>query len=212
MFSFNMDSTNTSLQHAIVGILTIILVLLFTQLLKITWSTAVGRVSFILLFLVLFIGPTMKIKQPTNISSPLMTPWSWRGELGIWFTLTGLIHFLIIIFQRPFSELIKIGGSGFSLANLLGLVALLLALILTFTSFNKTIRFIGVTSWKWIHSYTYVIFYLISTHFIYFQFFSTYGKIGPDWFGYLALSMSTTIIILQIIGFILTLKHKSKEI
>tara|TARA_Y100000310_G_C20295793_1_gene629313 strand:- start:31 stop:654 length:624 start_codon:yes stop_codon:yes gene_type:complete len=207
-----MDSTNTSLQHAIVGILTIILVLLFTQLLKITWSTAVGRVSFILLFLVLFIGPTMKIKQPTNISSPLMTPWSWRGELGIWFTLTGLIHFLIIIFQRPFSELIKIGGSGFSLANLLGLVALLLALILTFTSFNKTIRFIGVTSWKWIHSYTYVIFYLISTHFIYFQFFSTYGKIGPDWFGYLALSMSTTIIILQIIGFILTLKHKSKEI
>ena len=206
-----MDTKNTPTQHLIVGIFSLALVAILKFLLETPWSTSFGRVSFILLFLILIIGPLMRLKQPTKSSSPLIAPWSWRGELGIWFTLTALTHFIIVIAGRPFSSLIKIGGAGFGLANLLGLIALFWALILTATSFGKVILFLGVGAWKWLHSLTYVVFYLVAAHFIYFQFFSTYGEIGPDWFGYTAVIMAMIIIALQLIAFIVAItKHRKK--
>lgn len=205
-----MDIKNTPIQHAIVGIFSLILVLILKLLLEVPWSISFGRVSFFLLFLILIIGPIMRIKKPTESSSPLATPWSWRGELGIWFALMSLAHFIIIIIDRPLSDLIKIGGGGFALANLLGLVALFWALILMATSFSKIISFIGINSWKWLHSMTYVIFYLVSGHFIYFQFFSTHGEIGPDWFGYVAVTMAIVIIILQLVAFTVTIKKTGR--
>ena len=57
-----------------------------------------------------------------------------------------------------------------------------------------------------------MVFYLVSAHFIYFQFFSTYGKIGPDWFGYLAVAMTIIIIIMQLIAFICMIKKYRKEV
>lgn len=196
-----MDSKNTPIQHLITGILSLSLVTVFRFLLEIPWSTSFARVSFILLFLILIIGPIMRLKKPTESSSPLAIPWSWRGELGIWFTLTALTHFIIVIIKRPFPDLIKIGGGGFGLANLLGLIALFWALLLVATSFGKAISFLGIGAWKWLHSLTYVIFYLVAGHFIYFQFFSTYGKVGPDWFGYTAGVMAIIIVVLQLTAF-----------
>ncbi len=206
-----MDAKNTLIQHLIVGIFSLALASIFKFLLDIPWSTSFGRVSFILLFLILIIGPIMRLKKPTESSSPLTTPWSWRSELGIWFTLTALTHFIIVIVGRPFSDLINIGGSGFGLANLIGLIALFWALILAATSFGKIIEFLGVESWKWLHSSTYVIFYLVSAHFIYFQFFSTYGDVGPDWFGYTAVVMAIIIVVLQLIAFVnAIIKYRKK--
>jgi len=148
----------------------------------------------------------MRLKNPMGILSPFITPWSWRGELGIWFTLTALTHFIVLLSKSSFFDLIKIGGAGYGLANFLGFIALFIALLLTATSFRKIIVFIGVESWKWLHSLTYVIFYLASAHFIYFQYFSTYGEVGPDWFGYTAVVMAIIIIILQLFAFIATTK------
>ena len=153
----------------------------------------------------------MRIKEPRKDSTPFMTPWKWRGELGIWFALTGLIHFIIVLRERPLWELIKIGGSGYGLANLLGLVALFWALVLAATSFGKVIGLLGVESWKRLHTLTYVVFYLVAGHFMYFQFFSTYGEVGPDWFGYMALAMTLIIIILQAIAFILAIAKRGKK-
>jgi methionine sulfoxide reductase heme-binding subunit len=207
-----MDIKNTSIQHVIVGIFSLILASLFNSLLQIPWSTSFGRVSFILLFLILIIGPIMRLKKPTESSSPLVIPWSWRGELGIWFTLTALAHFIIVVVGRPLPNLIKIGGGGYGLANFLGLIALFWALLLTVTSFGKVIAFLGIKSWKWLHSLTYVIFYLVSAHFIYFQFFSTYGVVGPDWFGYLAGAMAIVVIVLQLIAFTIAVaKYRKKR-
>jgi sulfoxide reductase heme-binding subunit YedZ len=152
----------------------------------------------------------MRLRKPSENSSPLTSPWSWRSELGIWFTITAIIHFIIVLIRIPFSDLIKIGGAGFGLANLLGLIALFWALILTATSFNKIIMFLGIESWKWLHSLTYVVFYLVSTHFIYFQFFSTYGEVGPDWFGYMAVLFAIIIVVLQLITYVVTI-YKTKE-
>lgn len=207
-----MDTRNTFTQHLIVGIFALGLTYMFNALLSVEWPTAFGRVSFILLFLTLLIGPAMKLRKPIKASSPLEIPWTWRGELGIWFFLTGLVHFIIIWSERPFTELIRIGGSGFALANLMGLVALLLALLLTAASFRKVILYLGVESWKWLHSMTYVVFYLISGHYMYFQFFSTYGEVGPDWFGYMAVIMTLLIIVLQFAAFIKTVaKNHQKQ-
>jgi DMSO/TMAO reductase YedYZ heme-binding membrane subunit len=141
-----------------------------------------------------------------------MMPGSWRGEAGIWFAITGLTHFIIVVVNRGFSNLIKIGGGGFGLANLIALVALVWAIILTITSFGKVIVFLGAEAWKWINSFTYVIFYLIFAHLIYFQFFSTYGDIGPDWFGYLAVIMAATVLILQATAFIKTVLRNRREV
>ncbi len=206
-----MDAKNTPTQHLIVGLFSLLLVAILKFLLGVPWSTSFGRASFFLLFLILLIGPVMRLKKPTVSSSPLTTPWSWRGELGIWFTLTALTHFIIIVVARSFASLIKIGGGGFGLANLLGLIALFWALLLTATSFGKVILFLGVLSWKWLHGLTYVIFYLVSGHFIYFQFFSTYGEVGPDWFGYIALTLTITIIVLQLIAFLIAVAKHRKE-
>lgn len=206
-----MDIKNNPLQHLIVGIFSLFLVFIFNLLLDVQWSTSFARVSFILLFLILIIGPIMRLKKPTKSSSPFTTPWSWRGELGIWFTLMAITHFIIIVVNRPLSDLIKIGGGGFSLANFIGFIALILSVLLAITSFKKLISFLGISSWKWLHGFTYVIFYLVSAHFIYFQFFSTYGEIGPDWFGYLAIILAGLIILLQFAAFALAVKKYTPE-
>lgn len=207
-----MDAKNTPIQHIIVCIFSLALVSIFKFLLKISWSTSFARVSFILLFLILIIGPIMRLRKPVDSSSLLTIPFSWRGELGIWFTLTALIHFIIVIASRPLSNLIKIGGDGFGLSNLLGLIALFWALLLTATSFSKVIAFLGIKSWKWLHSLTHAIFYLVFGHLIYFQFFSTYGKVGPDWFGYATVVMMIIVIALQLITFIVEVKKHRKEV
>lgn len=206
-----MDIKNTPIQHLIVVIFTLLLVFIFRYLLQTEWAATFARISFILLFLTLAIGPVMKLKAPKKSSSPLQIPWSWRGELGIWFAITGLIHFIILIMDRPFSTFIKIGGSGYGLANLIGLIALVLALLLAFTSLNKIILFLGIKQWKWLHSFTYVVFYLVSLHLIYFQFFSTYGEVGPDWFGYTAIVLAIIILLLQSMAFIKTVADSKKS-
>lgn len=204
-----MDAKNTLRQHLIVGIFSLGLASIFKFSLNTSWSVSFARVSFILLFLVLIIGPLMKLKQSKQNSSYLFVPMCWRGELGIWFFITAITHFIIVLIRRPLSELISLGGGGYALSNLLGLVALFWALLLTATSFGKVIEFLGVDLWKWLHGLTHAVFYLVSGHFIYFQFFSTYGDIGPDWFGYLAVAMAVTIILLQLITFSLMIaKHR----
>lgn len=139
-----------------------------------------------------------------------MEPWSWRGELGIWFTIMALAHFILLLIERPLTELIKMGGSGYSLTNFIGLIALIISIILSFASLGKVIKFLGVRSWQVLHSLTYVVFYLVSAHFAYFQFFSSYGQVGPDWFGYLATAMAVLVIILQITAFIKIVSQQNK--
>ncbi|SRR6056297_191099 len=208
-----MDARNTYLQHFLVGLFSLGLAVIFNYFLDIRWSTAFARVSFILLFITLIIGPFTKLRSPNSVSNPLKAPWYWRSEFGIWFAITGLVHFYFAMSGRPgwdFSKALGgiIGGGGYGLANLLGLIALVWAIILAITSFGKVIRFLGIESWKWLHSFTYVLFYLIAGHVLYFQFFTDYGS-GPDWFGYLELIMMIIVVVLQISAFVKTiLKRK----
>lgn len=207
-----MDAKNSPKQHMIVAASSLGLVALFRFVLDMPWPMSFARVSCVLLFLILIIGPLQKLKTPAKKATAMSAAWSWRGELGIWFTITALTHFILLWLERPLGQMIRIGGSGYSLANLIGLFALIWALFLAITSVNKVILFLGLGVWKWVHSFTYVVFYLSVAHISYFQFFSTYGdEVGPDWFGYTAVTMALIVITLQCIAFVAVVSAHRKK-
>lgn len=207
-----MDGYNTLKQHFIVGTISLILIYLSFQLTEASLAASFARVSFLLLFLTMIIGPIVKLKSPKPGTPPLMHPWTWRGEFGIWFTITGFMHFILLTMNRPLGSFIELGGGGYALANLLGAIALFWALILSATSCSKAIRMLGLSSWKWIQGFAYVIFYLTACHYIYFQFFSTHeNSSGPDWFGYLATGMALLVIFLQFTSFFSVIRNDKRK-
>jgi len=166
---------------------------------------SVGDVGFVLLALTLVIGPLARLWKPGYKLIP------WRRQLGIWFVILAFIHFVLFLNYWVKWNFIAIFGyvlegnkyflvnPGFGFTNLIGLVALLLALVLFATSSDSAIRSLGGKSWKWIQSFTYVIFYLVSFHMIYFFFFRE--KIAVSWFRIPALVLIFLVIFLQIIAF-----------
>ncbi len=205
-----MDIKNSPSKHFIVGSFSLLLVFIMHFLFNVEWTTSFARIAFMLLFIILIIGPLVRIKVPSKKMSPMINPWSWRGELGIWFTIMALAHFILLLIEQPLTELIKMGGSGYSLTNFIGLIALIISIILSFASFGKVIKFLGVISWKLLHTLTYVVFYLVASHLVYFQFFSSYGEVGPDWFGWVSASAMSLVVILQIIAFVKTVNQQNK--
>lgn len=206
-----MDAKNSLKQHLVVAALSLGAVALFYFALDMSLPMAFARVSFFLLFIILIIGPLKKLMHKSVKLTVMIAAWSWRGELGIWFTITALTHFILLWLDRPLGQMIKIGGSGYSLANLIGLVALVWAVLLAITSLNKVILFLGLGVWKWVHSFTYVVFYLSVVHVVYFQFFSTHGEVGPDWFGYAMVTMAVVVVALQFMAFLREVfTHRSK--
>jgi sulfoxide reductase heme-binding subunit YedZ len=153
-----------------------------------------------------------KLSKSIKDASMIINPSSCRGELGIWFLLLGTGHFILLLTQRSIFSFINIGGGGYALANLLGLIGLFLALLLAATSFRKVISYIGGDLWRWLHSLTHAIFYLIAGHYLYFQFFSASRENGADWFGYLAVVMILIVVVLQLVTFFVELKRRRAKI
>src|SRR3989339_1975983 len=96
----------------------------------------------------LAIGPLAKLWKPAVRLVP------WRREMGIWFALLALSHFIRV---RDYAAL----EPGIELPRLLGLIALFWTLILAATSSDRAVNFLGPSSWKWLHVMAYVIFYLV---------------------------------------------------
>lgn len=139
---------------------------------------AFGGAAFALLWFVVFIGPAARMWRPLTRLIP------WRREFGIWFFLIALVHGYLIWDGWARWDVYRFLGyqyvaeldmylrfePGFGLANLMGLLALIFGLALFATSSDRAVSFLGVSSWKWLHSFAYVIFYLIALHVIYFAF------------------------------------------
>lgn len=139
---------------------------------------AVGGASIILLWASLIIGPAARLWRP------LTRFLSWRRELGVWFALISLLHGFLIwngwarwdisgLLGYQFSSeagMYLRAEPGFGLANLIGIVALTLGLALAATSFDRAVAFLGISSWKWVHTLSYAIFYLVVLHVLYFAF------------------------------------------
>ncbi len=188
-----MDARNRIEHHLIVATIVAIFVLLFhlAEPTGFDLAKSFARTSFFLLFITLSIGPLMRIRKSASVMLPM------RGEFGIWFAITALIHGILMA-RRGGLEII--GTNGFGLAVLAGLIALFWALVLASTSSGKAIRFLGPENWKWLHGFSYVIFYLVSIHIIYFLFLSPMATGKPS--RYIILFMILTIPVLQISAFI----------
>lgn len=108
--------------------------------------------------------------------------------------------------------------SGFGLANLLGFVALTFALALAATSFDKAVNWLGIQSWKWLHGFAYVVFYLGAIHVVYFAFIHYTPSLTRAMQGlqtnypdnplkYYYLFMLLSVLVVQILAFIQTVRR-----
>lgn len=202
-----MDFRNTFLYHLAVAAMSFLLASVLYWL-GIEFNRIIAAVAFTLLFLTLIIGPVMKLWRPALEALPWNLPWSWRGELGIWFTIVSMAHVLLILRGRQWD----VAGymAGMRLSDLVALVAVFLALILTVTSFGRVIKFLGITSWRWLHSFAYVIFYLVSAHVINHAFLRP-GR-PADWLHWLYLIMILIVIALQFGAFAKTVINYRKSL
>lgn len=178
------------------------------------WKTF-GDAALILLLVTLVIGPMAKLFGGWGRFLP------WRRETGVWFGLMALVHGVLILNGWARWSLERFFGydfvpqlertarlePGFGLANLMGVVALFWALVLTATSSDRATRALGPSAWKWLHSSTYVIFYLSLLHTAYFLFLhftlSFHKRVpAPDWFRIPFVILSVAVIALQMVAFV----------
>ncbi len=185
---------------------------------------AMGDVGFVLLFLILVIGPLARLWRPAE---RLL---SWRRELGIWFAVSVVLHAIFILDGWVQWSLISLMGyeylpqferygrlePGFGLANIIGLFALFWTLVLATTSSDKMVNFLGVDSWKWLHRGANTIFYLITAHigyylFIHYTISFHRPATDPNWFRWPFLIMALIVFVLQIVAFVWTVRKQKNS-
>jgi methionine sulfoxide reductase heme-binding subunit len=202
-----MDIRNKISHHFFVALISFFLIaVLYYSGIEI--GRAVAGTAFILLFLTLIIGPIIKLWHPFLEVLPWDLPWSWRGELGIWFAIVSTVHVLLVFNANQWDIVGYI--TGMRLSTLAGFIALFLTFILAITSFYKVIKFLGLSSWKWIQSFAYVIFYLTGLHVINHAFLRP-GR-PADWLHWSYLIMMIIVILLQSIAFIKTVANYRKKL
>lgn len=184
------------------------------------WKS-VGDASLMLLLVTLALGPAVKLWTALKRALP------WRRETGIWFALLGAVHTILILNGWARWSLSRFLGyefvtqlgrearmePGFGLANLVGLVALIWALILAATSTDFAIRRLGPSSWKWLHNSAGLIFYLVLLHVGYFLFLhytQSFHKVvpDPDWFRLPFVLLGLGVIGLRAAAFMHTVRRR----
>lgn len=214
------------IRHALVGLVAAATVYVF-WLSRPEWVSemrlwrAFGDASTMLLLVALAIGPLAKLWKPAAHLVP------WRREVSIWFALLALTHTVLILNGWTQWNVLRVLGyefvpqldrwariePGFGLANLIGLIALFWTIVLLATSTDRAVRFLGYSSWKWLHFGAYIILYLVTAHVVYFLFIhftiSFHRPVpAPNWFRYPFLGMAFTIFALQMSSFIKTVIHE----
>lgn len=221
-------------RHAAVALLGAVAVFAFWRS-RMEWSPemrlwkSVGDASFALLALAMAIGPLATVWKP---AARLL---AWRRALGIWFALLALLHAYLVwdgwarwSFARlmGYEDLSASGVAepvltmpGFGLANLVGLVALVLGLMLAAVSSERALRALGARSWKHVQQYAYVVFYLVGLHGAYFLFLHydlslvnlVFGKAvpPPNWFRFWFLGAVGLVMLLQVAAFWSVVRRRS---
>jgi len=183
---------------------------------------AIGDSSFILLLLLLALGPL------SRYSRSLIKLLPWRRELGIWFAILAIAHTLLVLdgwvrwdwmrfFGYEFVEQLDRYARiepGFGLSNMVGIIATLIALPLMITSANWAVKRLGGSSWKWLHYGAYTVFYLVVLHSLYFLFMhyteSFHRSVPEDlnWFRYPFLFGALVLLALQVAAFFSTVRQR----
>ena len=200
----------------VVGVLATVLVGLFWAS-RPQWTAdmrlwrAVGDASIVLLALSLAVGPAGRLFPAVARVG------RWRRQLGIWTALTGLVHTVLVLWGWVAFDFGRLMGyefipqlgrtarlePGFGLANLMGLVAMALLLVLLATSSDRAVRRLSPGVWSWVQSFAHVVFYLVVLHAAYFLFMhytlSFHRSVPePNWFRVPLLLLAGVVLILQI--------------
>ena len=184
------------------------------------WKS-IGDASLILLYVTLSLGPIARLNASLGRIVLL------RREIGIWFGLFGLLHTYLILDGWVRWDVMRFLGyefvpqagrnvrleSGFGMANLLGLAAVVIAIPLMVTSTDWAIKKLGGSAWKFLHFGTYIIFWLVVAHTLYFLFIHYtlhFHRVPPppDWFRFPFVALTVTVIGLQAAGFLRTIQHR----
>lgn len=188
-----------------------------------TWR-AFGDAAVVLLFVTLALGPAARLWRSIGRLLP------WRREAGVWFAVMALVHALLVLdgwvnwqwgrlmgyeFIPEVNRVVRI-EPGFGLANLLGMAALLWALILAATSSDRALRALGPESWRWMHHGAYVIFYLAVLHSAYFLFIHytlSFHRAPPppNWFRWPLVVMGISVAALQWIAFVKVARRRTSR-
>jgi DMSO/TMAO reductase YedYZ heme-binding membrane subunit len=143
-----------------------------------TWNRSFANASVVLLAVTLAIGPLARLWRAARHAL------AWRREIGIWGTIAAVMH-VGIFWQwsldwawRPFfypgmhgevaETMMGDRGSGllptvFNLANVVGLVALVYALVLAITSNDASQRWLK-SGWSWLQNRATTMWLLVLAH------------------------------------------------
>lgn len=182
---------------------------------------AMGDAAYVLLLAALTLGPLAKLIPSTR-------PWlRWRRQIGIWFAITATVHGVLVINGWARWSLRRFLGyefipqlgrearlePGFGLANLIGVTALILALILAATSSDAAMRLLGRPAWTWLHRLSETILLLSLLHgsyFLFIHFTESFHKEPPpnlDWFRLPFLVAGLGVLALQAVAFTLATRN-----
>lgn len=185
---------------------------------------AVGDTAFVLLLVTLALGPLSRIVRP------VIRVLVWRRQFGIWFAVMAGLHGVLVVHGWARWSLRRFLGyevvpqlgrearlePGFGLANLIGLTALVFALVLAATSSDLALRRLGASAWKWLHHSALFIFYLSLLHAGYFLFLhytvSFHKQVPPpDWFRGPFVALGAGLLMLQGVAFAKTARRASRR-
>ncbi|WP_163537309.1 hypothetical protein [Gracilibacillus sp. YIM 98692] len=135
-----------------------------------SWNRSFANASVVLYAVTLAIGPLARLWQ--SATQALV----WRREMGIWATIAAAIHIGIFwegaygwsgwrsFFYPGRGEAdTLIGGGAINIANVVGLVALVYAIVLAITSNDASQRLLK-SGWSWIQKRSTTMWFLVLLH------------------------------------------------
>jgi methionine sulfoxide reductase heme-binding subunit len=177
---------------------------------------ALGDAAYVLLLVALSLGPLSKLIPSTR-------GWlRWRRQVGIWFALTATVHSFLILNGWALWSLRRFLGyefipqlgrearlePGFGLANIIGSVALVLAMVLAATSSDLALRRLGRPAWSWLHRLAQTVLVLALLHggyFLFMHYTVSFHKAplpNLDWFRIPFLTAGLAVIGMQTMVFV----------
>ncbi len=189
------NTRNSPIRHAIVAAASVGLATALYSL-GYHYQVVAAAVPYFLLFLTVVIGPLQVIWPRLRRRFNGTTLNSWRSEVGIWFVIWALFHVGLVVDVRGIGVL---WGSPWAFG---ATIAVLLAVVLMFTSNNRVYRYLGPKAWKWHQSHaTYLIFYMLAPH-IWHRAYLIPGFPSDEPLHWLYLGMFALIVLLHVGGFI----------
>ena len=196
--------TNNELSHHLAVAVGSVVVAGLLWLVGYDLQRVVGAIPFFLLFLVMVIGPLVQLWPAIRQRVSGNFPVNWRSELGIWFAVWSVVHVLFVFGARDWDilgYLVDMSPWAFG-----AIVAVILAVVLAFTSNNWAHDYLGPKAWKWHQSHaTYVIFWLVAVHGYDRAYLRPYEEVGfppADPIHWIYLAMIAIVVALHVAAFL----------